>query len=139
MTLEALRVDGVPVDTAHAPSRKQAAQVDARESIGELFSRAVADGKGYVTSQVEVVKQTALTGVEKGGLGVGLIVGAGFLAYAALIAFLVALVIWLDDLIGPVGAGLVVLLGVLAVSFLLFKMGMGKINEAKAAISGKRT
>ena len=60
----------------------------------------MADGKGYVTSQVEVVKQTALTGVEKGGLGVGLIAGAGFLAYAALIAFLVALVMWLADLIG---------------------------------------
>ena len=109
-----------------------------RESIGELVSRAVADGKGYVTAQVEVVKQTALTGVQKGGLGVGLIAGAGFLAYAALIAFLVALVIWLADLIGPVGGGLVVLVGTLIVSFILFKMGMGKINQAKAAISGKQ-
>ena len=81
MTLESLRVDGVPVDGSHAPLRTRAGQGEQRESIGDLFSRAVADGKGYVTSQVEVVKQTALTGVEKGGVGVGLIAGAGFLAY----------------------------------------------------------
>lgn len=137
MTLEALRVDGVPVDVAHA--NRQAAHGDTRESIGELFSRAVADGKGYVTTQVEIVKQTVLTGVEKGGVGVGMIVGAGLLAYAALIAFLVAIVIWLDDIIGPIGAGLVVLAGTLIVSFLLFKTGLGKIAEAKAAISGKRS
>lgn len=138
MTLEALRVDGVPVDGTHAVPRQQAINADTRESIGELLSRAVADGKGFVTSQVEVVKQTALTGVEKGGLGVGMIVGAGLLAYAALIAFLVALVIWLEEIIGPIGAGLVVLLGALIGSFVLFKMGMGKIAEAKAAISGKQ-
>ena len=39
---------------------------------------------------------------------------------------------------GSSDPGLVVLVGALIVSFILFKMGMGKINEAKAAISGKR-
>lgn len=134
MTLESLRVDGRPVDGAHLASRH-----DMRESIGELFSRAVADGKGYAAAQVEVVKQTALTGVEKGGLGVGMIVGAGLLAYAGLIILLVAIFTWLADEIGPIGSGLVVTAAVLLVAFLLFKTGMGRINAAKAAISGGRS
>ena len=138
MTLESLRVDGQPVGGAHARDRVQG-HAETRESISELVSRVVADGKGYATAQVEVVKQTALTGVEKGGVGVGMIVGAGLLAYAGLIVLLVAIFTWLDDIIGPIGAGLVVLAGTLAVAFLLFKLGMGKINEAKTAISGKRS
>lgn len=133
MTLESLRVDGRPVDMAHIGDEH-----GARESLGELFSRAVADGKGYASAQVEVVKQTALTGVEKGGLGVGMILGAGFLAYAALIILLVAIFTWLADEIGPIGSGLVVTLGTLAVAFTLFKMGLTKIKAATAAISGKR-
>lgn len=134
MTLESLRVDGRPVDAAHVASRH-----DTRESIGQLFSRAIADGKGYAVAQVEVVKQTALTGVEKGGLGVGMIVGAGLLAYAGLIILLVAIFTWLADEIGPIGSGLVVTAAVLLIAFLLFKTGMGRINAAKAAISGGRS
>lgn len=110
-----------------------------RDTISELVGRAVADGKFYASAQVEVVKQTALTGVEKGGSGVGLIVGAGLLGYAALIVFLIAIFTWLEDMIGPIGAGLVVLVGTLAVSFILFKTGMGKVRAATAAMSGKRT
>lgn len=138
MSLESLRVDGKPVDAALHTGAHVGDGPGDRESIGTLFSRVVADGKGYATAQVEVVKQTALTGVEKGGLGVGMIAGAGLLAYAGLIVFLVAILIWLEELIGPIGAGLVVLLGVLLASFLLFRMGMGKIKEATAAMSGKR-
>ena len=110
-----------------------------RETISELVGRAVADGKTYAVARVEVVKQTALTGVEKGGGGVGLIVGAGLLAYAALIVFLISIFTWLEDMIGPIGAGLAVLVGTLVVSFILFKMGMGKIKAATAAMSWKRT
>ena len=134
MTLESLRVDGRPVDASQITGKH-----DTRESIGELFSRAIADGKGYASAQVEVVKQTALTGVEKGGLGVGMLVGAAFLAYAGLIILLVAIFTWLADEIGPIGSGLVVTAATLLIAFVLFKMGMGRINAAKTAISGGRT
>lgn len=133
MTLESFRVDGAPVRHGDAYG-----QPETRESIGELFSRVLADGKGYAAAQVEVVKQTASTGLEKGGVGVGMIVGAGLLAYAGLIILLVALFTWLDDMIGPIGAGLVVTAGTLLIAFLLFKAGMSKIGDAKAAISGKK-
>ena len=133
MALESLSVDGQPVNKARAQDRS-----DDRESISELVSRIIADAKGYVTAQVEVVKQTASTGLEKGGVGVGMIVGAGLLAYAAVIILLVAIFTWLNDMIGPIGAGLIVVIGTLLVAFLLFKLGISRINQAKAAISGKR-
>lgn len=116
-----MRVDGDRVD---------------RESIGELFSRAVADGKVYASSQVEVVKQTALTGVDKGKSGVGLVVGGGLLAYAALIVLLVAIFTWLADEIGPLGAGLVVTGVTMAIAFLMIKSGAAKISGAVAAMKG---
>lgn len=108
-----------------------------RESIGELFSKASAEGKSYVTAQVEVVKQTALTGVDKGKIGVGLVVAGGLLAYAALIILLVALFSWLEGEIGPILAGLVVAGATLVLSLVMVKAGAAKIGEAVAAMSGK--
>lgn len=108
-----------------------------RESIGELFSRASAQGKEFVGAQVEVVKQTALTGVDKAKVGVALIVVGGLLAYAALIILLVALFSWLEGEIGPVGAGLVVAGVTLVLAFLMIKSGTAKVTGAVAAMSGK--
>ena len=68
-----------------------------------------------------------------------MIVGAAFLAYAGLIILLVAIFTWLADEIGPIGSGLVVTAATLLIAFILFRMGMGRINAAKTAISGGRT
>lgn len=108
-----------------------------RESIGELFGRAVDEGKSFATAKVEVVKQTALTGVDKAKPGVGLIVAGGLLAYAALIVLLVAIFSWLEDMIGPIGAGLVVAGGTLALAFMMIKVGAGKLKLAASSMSGK--
>ncbi len=105
-----------------------------RQSIGELFSQAVAEGKTFATAQVEVVKQTALTGVDKAKAGVGLIVVGGLLAYAALIILLVAVFAWLEEEIGPIGAGLVVAGVTLAIAFVMIKVGAGKVGGAAAAM-----
>lgn len=108
-----------------------------RESIGELFSRASAEGKSYVAAQVEVVKQTALTGVDKAKVGVGLIVTGGLLAYAALIILLVALFSWLEEIIGPIGAGLAVAGVTLVSALVMIKVGAGKLSAVGPAMSGK--
>lgn len=108
-----------------------------RESIGDLFGRAVADGKSYAAARVEVVKQTALTGVDKGKVGVGLIVAGALLAYAALIILLVALFSWLEGELGPIWAGLIVTGLTLLVAFLMVKAGIAKVSAAVAAVSGK--
>lgn len=108
-----------------------------RESIGELFGRAVAEGKTFATAQVEVVKQTALTGVDKAKVGVGLIVVGSLLAYAALVVLLVAIFAWLENEIGPIGAGLVVTGVTLVVAGIMIKVGIGKVTGAAASMSGK--
>lgn len=107
-----------------------------RESIGALLTRAVADGKTYATAQVEVVKQTALTGVDKAKGGVALVVLGGLLAYAALIVMLVAIFSWLAGEIGPIGAGLVVVGATLVISLIMIKVGAGKLAGAAAAVKG---
>ena len=109
-----------------------------RETISELVNRAVTDGKTYAAAQVEVVKQTALAGVEKGKGGVVLLVGGGLLAYAAIIVLLVAVFTWLQDMIGPIGAGLVVTGATLALAFAMIRVGLGKIAAAAAAVKGGR-
>lgn len=116
-----MRVDGDRID---------------RESIGELFSRASTEGKTFVSAKVEVVKQTALTGIDKAKVGVGLVVAGGLLAYAGLIIVLVALFSWLEEIIGPIFAGLVVAGATIAVSLLMVKIGIGKITGAVAAVNG---
>lgn len=107
-----------------------------RESIGELFSRAADEGKAYVSAQVEVVKQTATTGIDEAKVGVGLVVVGGLLAYAGLIVILVALFAWLADEIGPVLSGLVVAGVTLATALLMLKVGIGRITAAVAVVSG---
>lgn len=108
-----------------------------REPIGDLFGRAIADGKSYAAARVDVVKQTALTGVDKGKVGVGLIVAGAFLAYAGIIILLVALFSWIEGELGPIPAGLIVTGLTLLVSFLMIKAGVAKVGAAVAAVSGK--
>ena len=107
---------------------------DERQSIGELISRAIADAKGYATAQVEVVKQTALTAVDKAKIGIALIVAAALLALIGLIILIVAVFVWLAGEIGPIGAGLVVAGVLFAAAFVMIKIGTGKLSAATAAM-----
>ena len=101
-------------------------------SIGGLFHQLVDDGRGLVSAEVNLYKQIALYRANKAKLGVAALVGGGLLAFAGLIAFLVGLVMGLADLIGPVLAGLAVLLVSGGIAFFLFRWGAGKM----AALSG---
>jgi len=101
-------------------------------SIKDLFGQLVDDGRGLVRAEVNLYKQVALYRVGKAKIGVAALVAGGLLAYAALIAFLVGLVMGLADLIGPVLGGLVVLAVCGIVAFLLFRFGASKM----AALSG---
>jgi len=101
-------------------------------TIGDLFHQLVDDGRTLVSAEVNLYKQIALyrTGKAKNGL-VALVAG-GLLAYAALIAFLVGLVMGLADIVGPVLGGVIVLAVCGIVAFLLFRFGAGKM----AALGG---
>jgi hypothetical protein len=113
----------------------------ADSSIGDLFHRVVEDGRTYASAEANLYKQIALYRWGKARNGLIALVAAGFLAYAALIAFLVGVVMGLADLIGPVLGGLVVLAVVGGISFLLIRYGAGKMAalggdaEEKAALT----
>jgi hypothetical protein len=104
----------------------------AESSIGDLFHQLVDDGRNLVSSEVNLYKQVALYRVGKAKSGIVALVAGGLLAYAALIAFLVGLVMGLADLIGPVAGGLAVLIVAAIVAFLLVRFGVGKL----AALGG---
>lgn len=117
----------------------------ADSSIGDLFHQLVDDGRNLVSAEVNLYKQVALYRAGKAKSGIVALVAGGLLAYAALIAFLVGLVLGLADLIGPVAGGLAVLVVAGGIAFLLVRFGLGKMAalggdpEEKAALkAGER-
>lgn len=104
----------------------------AESSIGDLFHQLVDDGKSLARAEVNLYKQIALFRVGKAKSGLVALVAGGLLAYAALIAFMVGLVMGLADLVGPVAGGAIVLAVTGIIAFFLFRYGAGKM----AALSG---
>ncbi len=104
----------------------------ADNSIPDLFHQLVEEGRSFASAEANLYKQIALYRVGKAKNGLIALVAAGLLAYAALIAFLVGLVMGLADLMGPVLGGLVVLAVSGGIAFLLVRYGAGKM----AALSG---
>jgi len=110
-------------------------------SLGDLFHQLVDDGRSVVKAEVNLYKQIGLYRAGKAKSGLIAFVAGGLLAFSALIAFMVSLVMGLDPLIGPVGGGLVVLAASGGIAFLLFRYGAGKMGalsgdaEEKAALA----
>lgn len=100
--------------------------------IGELFHQLVDDGRTLASAEVNLYKQIALYRIGKAKNGVVALVVAGVLLHAALIACFVGFVMGIADWIGPVAAGLAVLVLSGIVAFVLFRYGAGKM----AALSG---
>ena len=111
------------------------------ESIGELFTRLVEDGRAYARAELDLVKQIARHRAAKAKTG-AILVGAGVtLLLCALTALVLALVLGLATLIGPFGAGMVVFLVLAIAGGLLARAGakglaaLGGDEEEKAALS----
>ena len=111
------------------------------ETIGELFTRLVEDGRAYARAELDLVKQIARHRAAKAKTG-AILVGAGVtLLLCALTAFVLALVLGLATLIGPFGAGMVVFLVLAIAGGLLARAGakglaaLGGDEEEKAALS----
>jgi len=114
-------------------------------SIGDLFHQLVDDGRTLVSAEVNLYKQIATRRANNAKSGLVALVAGGLLAYAALIAFLVGLVMGLADLVGPVAGGLIVLAVSGIAAFLMVRYGLGKMAalggdpEEKAALkAGER-
>ena len=104
----------------------------AQDSIGDLFHQLVDDGRNVVKAEVDLYKQIGLYRFGKAKSGFIAFAAGGLLAFSALIAFMVSLVMGLDPLIGPVAGGLVVLAASGLIAYLLFRYGAAKM----AALSG---
>ena len=110
-------------------------------SVADLFHQLVDDGRGLIGAEVNLYKQIAAYRASKAKNGIAALVAAVFLLNAALVAFFVSLVMGLDDLIGPIGAGLAVLAVTGIVGFLLVRYGAAKLavlggdQEEKAALA----
>ena len=109
-------------------------------SVADLFHRVVDDGRGLISAEVNLYKQIAAYRASKAKNGIIALAAAVFLLNAALVAFFVGLVMGLADLIGPVLAGLAVLVVTGIIGFVMVRYGIGKLGvlggdrEEKAAL-----
>ena len=102
------------------------------ESIGELVSRLVEDGRAYARAELDLVKRIARHRANKAKSG-AILVGIGLvLLICALHALVLALVLGLATLIGPFGAGMAVFLVLAIVGGLLAWSG----SKGLAALGG---
>ena len=103
--------------------------------IGELFSRALTEGKAFATAEVNVVKTTALAKVDEAKMGVIYIAAGAVLGLAGLIAFFVEIGEWFADSLGlgPLLGGLATLALAGLIGFVLVKMGTSHLSKMSAA------
>jgi hypothetical protein len=124
-------------------ARVQAPKPDnpADASVADLFHQLVDDGRSLIGAEVNLYKQIAAYRASKAKNGIAALAGALLLMIAALVAFFVGLVMGLAHLIGPVGAGAVVLAVTGIIAFLLVRYGAAKLavlggdTEEKAALA----
>ena len=104
------------------------AQDPREESIGDLFGRLVEDGKAYARAEIDLVREIARhrAGRARNGL-IALAVG-GVLLFGAFIASILAAVLGLATLIGPLLAGLAVALVLAGLGYGLARVGLGGLR-----------
>ena len=122
------------------PELASPAQDPRDESIGELVSRLIEDGRAYARAELDLVKQIARRRASKAKKG-AMLVGIGItLLLCSLTALVLALVLGLATLIGPFGAGMTVFLVLAVAGGLLARSGARGLaslsgdDEEKAAL-----
>jgi 4-hydroxybenzoate polyprenyltransferase len=115
------------------------------ESIGELVSRLVEDGRAYARAELDLVKRIARHRANRAKSGATLLGIGVTLLLCSLTALVLALVLGLATLIGPFGAGMVVFLVLAIAGGLLARSGakglaaLGGDEEEKAALGRAET
>lgn len=116
-------------------------QSPTEQGIGDLVHQLVADGRSLVSAEVNLYKQIATYRAGKAKNGVVAMVAGGLLAFAALIALMVGLMMELAHLLDSSALGGLALLAITGlIAFFLFRYGAGKMTalsgdpEEKAAL-----
>lgn len=111
------------------------------ESIADLLTRAIDEGRAYARAEVDLYKEIARHRGERAKSGlIALTIGA-VLAWFAAIALLLGLVFGLATLIGPLAAGIVVAIVLGAAGGFLVMKGLKGVRalsgdeEERAALS----
>ena len=114
------------------------------ESIGDLVSRLIEDGRSYARAEVDLLKQIARHRAERARTGLVLLVGGGVLLLSSLTALILGLVLGLAALTGPLLAGIIIAAALAAIGYLLVRVGLkglralgGDEEEKQAVVRGE--
>ncbi|MFZ3482521.1 phage holin family protein [Sphingomonas sp. 3-13AW] len=99
-------------------------------SVGELVQRLVGDSKAWVQAELAVWKAVAASRKNDAILGLALGIGALVIAFAAIGALLVGLILVLRGPLGNGGATAVVVIGALAIAGILGKIAATRLGRA---------
>ncbi len=98
-----------------------AADEDER-AIGELFGQLIDDGKAYARAEAELAKARVLSEADRAKRPLILGLFGGAMAFVALIALVMTLVLSAASWLGPLGGGLLVTACLGALAWLLLAM-----------------
>ncbi|HET9020762.1 MAG TPA: phage holin family protein [Ornithinibacter sp.] len=102
-------------------------------TIGQLVADATHDLQGIVRGEIALAKAEVASGAKVLGRGVGLLVGAGFLAFMGVV-FLLHSAAWAISLVLPVWAGYaIVAVVIILIAVVLAILGRKALESAKPA------
>lgn len=98
------------------------------ETLSDIVGRVVDDAKAVAQAELVVARERAKVEARRFGIAAGLFAGAAVLAFAAIVALLVGLILSLLPHAGPGGSTVIVVLAALAVAALLGWLGYAKVT-----------
>ena len=114
------------------------------ESIGDLVSRLIEDGRTYARAEVDLLKQIARHRAERARTGLILLVAGAVLGLSSLTALVLGLVLGLAAWTGPLLAGIIVAAALAGLGYLLVRFGLkglgalgGDEEEKRAVMRGE--
>ena len=98
------------------------------ESIADLVSRLIEDGRSYARAEIDLLKQIARHRAGRARTGLVLVVAGGLLGLSAVTALVLGLVLGLATLIHPLLAGIAVAAALAGAGYLLVRYGLAGLR-----------
>jgi hypothetical protein len=116
-------------------AQQQARQAGEEPTIGRLVADASRDISTLISKEIELAKSELKVSVQAGGIGIGMFLGAAFLAVLAIIMLsfaIVYLINWNGNGLDLHWAFLIVFAVYLLIAALLVFIGVRKVKQVKA-------
>ena len=101
------------------------------ESIGDLVSRLIDDGRAYARAEIDLLKEIARHRSQRARTGLILLVAGAVLALSGLTALVLGFVLGLAVLTGPLLAGIIVAAALAGIGYLLVTIGLKGLKALK--------